>query len=180
MSIPIPALLAIIALLGWPFLQLRSVLAAKGPRQRLKAVADALRADPRFGEMDRKLLDVTLEDAKWHWATSFVPLKMPFLMSDKISETENKKAQLEYRSSQLGIDVKGLPIWSDERYQRLAEQASNIVVVRSPITVFMALVVFILFSPLYFRRSRARKEPRTSPIQIIRMNAHHRGWVARV
>jgi hypothetical protein len=32
MNIPTPALLAIIVLLGWPLIQLISVLAARGPR----------------------------------------------------------------------------------------------------------------------------------------------------
>ncbi len=183
MNIPTPALLAIIVLLGWPLIQLISVLVASGPRKRLKNLAAELRADPRFGEIDRKLIDLVLKDAKWFPGQLCLPFVVPIYVatdSYKAPTREDFMAlEAELRTHQLEMNVKTLPVWSDPRYMKLVELAGTIEIVRSPITTLMTLGAFALAFPVFLISvylRRARKARNLSPkfaiwstMQVMRM-----------
>ena len=73
MSIPTPALLAFVVLIGWPLVQLASTLYLRRHRRQMKELARELRADPRYQGQDLRLIDSAVRDARPQPAMYFMP-----------------------------------------------------------------------------------------------------------
>src|SRR5437870_4584927 len=64
MSIPAPATLAITMLIGWPLIQLISVLMVRPQRARLKILAAELLSDPQLSAAEREIVEIVVDEAR--------------------------------------------------------------------------------------------------------------------
>lgn len=170
MSVLLVALFGL--LIGYPLVQLVSVVIARPRRRELRRLMAELRSDPIYTEKDLSVLDWTVGMERPHPVLSaLLPLLAPIAViaisvdilkgnigpgGDDLDiragkELDDLKAQLKKLH-----DNPDSRIWSDERFDRARHLASEIEMIRLPITALISLIAFVFFSPVAFLAYGAR------------------------
>jgi hypothetical protein len=186
---PPPIVLAFVILLGWPLVQLGSVLLVRSRRARLKLLAAELRADPRYGPKDHEYLDCMLDEARGDAFFILFPLALPLLLVQAswaelrgqikpVNERQLASIRAQFQTVErtfetLGIEPRWkLPIAQDPRFKELSAIAPDIAFMRWPITMCLAALTSLIAAPIWLLAYGLRTSWTAFVAAIARRFAH--------
>lgn len=143
MSIPAPVLFVLVILVGWPLMQIASVLIARPFRKRLKDMAIDLGSDPQLTSRDRAAIEDGLSFARagrGEPATAAImavtPLVLPFyILADAFREL------LVYPRHEQRRDLAGDGLKSDPKFAEFWELSLRIGWLRRPVAAVLAIIL---------------------------------------
>lgn len=160
---PAPIWLAFAALVGWPLLQLASVLLVRPLRARMRRVADELSRDGQYGPDDRALVQRLVRESRGVPAFVAFPILLPLgLVAASIVELvgrDRPQDGMKHRPGQTSRDIEDPErsmgrrtgaerVHHDVRFETLAGLAFEISVLRWPLTTFLTILLCIPVLPL--------------------------------
>ncbi len=174
---PLPLILATAVLLGWPVLKLIATLFSRPLWRRVRELSAQLKLDERYGDAEHTLIDRTIENAKGEPLQILMPIFVlaggvafafahPFGIFAKDDESESVEevawrasSKAEFQAAQLGLKLgleftprppRSSPIWTDERYQLLADLSFRLSLLRYPVASLLTGLAALIVSPLIF------------------------------
>lgn len=160
---PLPMILMTAVLIGWPLVQIASVLAVRGSRAKMRALAAELLADRGHSPSDRVLLDRSLAESRGHTMSVIAPVALPFALlaaalaelfgRDRPSSSRTTPADVAARLKkldvQLGLRTGDETIDHDPRFRELEELAYQVGFVRRPVTSLLTVFTCLPVLPVY-------------------------------
>lgn len=172
MSIPVPVWLAFVGLLGWPLVQIASVLTVRSRRRRLRETASSLYRDDRLGPDDRGLVGRTLRQARGDPGFVVFPILLPLSIlaaaiwellgrngPSNVNDGHSRQASNEGGDPEIKLRMRSgrEVVDHDPRYKALRALAFEIGVIRWPVTAMLTLLLCIPVLPLYGLAYGARR-----------------------
>ena len=164
---PLPALIAGSILLGWPLIQIVSVLLAKPMRSRMRQLADDLRAEFAGDDIAHKVIRRTVRashgDAIFCVLPVFLPLAMiafsltelfsknrSFFLDSKRLEEENDRLAKEaiQLKAQIYPEEKGCKVYENHKFKEMNRLSGNIEFIRWPVAVGLTAITTLPFLPI--------------------------------
>jgi hypothetical protein len=169
MSPPAPVIAALVVLIGYPLIQLISVLIVRPSRRRMKELATQLLSDPQYNEKQLKHVRDNLASARGDLLFILFPIGAPILIAsaswaelrgelDKYRDEEAVLASAHREMEELDrlLERVGepplpykLPIWNDPRFVELRDLSQNVAMLRSPIALCLAALTSLAAAPLW-------------------------------
>lgn len=168
---PPPVVLVVSILLGWPLLQIASVLLVRDRRRRMRALAVELKADPRYGRDDAALIDREIREAKGDAFFAFAPIALPFaILAAALAELvgwapspggARRAERIEEQLNALHVEMKrrtgAETVDGDARFRELRGLATEIGFLRWPTTAVITVLTCLPALPLYLLAYGARQ-----------------------
>ena len=169
MSLPPPVLAAFVVLIGWPLVQLASVLLVRGRRVRMRQLLTDLGQDSRYGQDDLALLDTVVRTSRGDPACVVFPVVVPLAIlaasigdllgrpdrpAHRSTEAEDARADLiEDRFGaveiELGRRTGRETIDEDGRVAEVRRLAFEIGLIRWPTSLLLTIALSLPVLPLY-------------------------------
>jgi hypothetical protein len=160
-------------LVGWPALQIVSVLLARPIRREIESLAFRLNSDPTYGEADRAAVDELVRSARGQPASAIFPVLIPvaiFVMAfvelfgrhrpskathpEQVAERARRGKELRREIDELDVRLGGSPseprpVLDDPRYRQLARLVERVQTIRAPVSVMLTVLLALPALPWF-------------------------------